>query len=723
VTVVRVLLTGHQGYLGTVMAPVLAAAGHEVVGLDSGLFASCVLGPPPEDPPGLAVDLRDVDLTDLAGFDAVVHLAALSNDPLGSLVPQITYDINQHASTRLAALAKAAGVRRFLYASTCSVYGAAGGDELVGEDAPLRPVTPYAESKVRVEDVLFALADADFCPVSLRNATAFGFSPRLRADIVLNNLVGHAVLSGVVRVLSDGTPWRPLVHAADIAAAFLAALEAPREAVHARAFNVGSARNNVTVAQIAETVTATVPGSRLAITGETGSDLRSYRVDFSTVQRVLPDFRPQWTIEDGARELYHALTRYGLTQEDFDRRYTRLARLADRQAAGEIAPDLRPMRAAVTAVTHRCRGCASSDVVPVVDLGPQPGADHFPPAPTLEDDPRWPLELWLCRACTLVQLGPVEPRLPEPSLAVESATSLAHAEASVRDLVGAYPELSGATVVEFDSHHGGSWLRHLRAAGCRTVADGERAQLVVDVHGLAHEPAIGRSLAERADRLVPGGLLVLEFHHLLPLLVEGQFDTVRHGHWSYLSLGALSRLAAPLGLAVTAVRQVPLFGGSLQVMLRHSDGSTEVVDPSVKAVLEEEAAAGVDDPERLAGLHAAAHRCATALHDHLVEQRNRGRTVLGYGAPSKAPVLLDVSRVGPELLPFTVDAAPGKHGRRIPGCAVPIRPVDELRAARPDVVLILTWDIADEVISQLEADGGWGAEYLVPMPTPRLITP
>ncbi|MGH4014536.1 MAG: methyltransferase C-terminal domain-containing protein [Pseudonocardiaceae bacterium] len=372
----------------------------------------------------------------------------------------------------------------------------------------------------------------------------------------------------------------------------------------------------------------------------------------------------------------------------------------------------------------RCRGCDSGDVGQVVDLGPQPGADYFPPMSSSGDDPRWPLELWFCRVCTLVQLGPVEPRVPEPALAVESATSLAHAATSVRDLVRDYPEISGATVVEFDSHHGGSWLQHLLAAGCRTVADGERAHLVVDVHGLAHEPAIGRCMAERVERLAPGGLLVLEFHHLLPLLVDSQFDTVRHGHWSYLSLGALSRLAVPLGLTVVSVRQVPLFGGSLQVMLRHADadGDLGMADASVTAVLDDEAAAGVDDPDRLGGLHTAAHRSATALHDYLVAARDTGRTVLGYGAPSKAPVLLDISRVGPDLLPFTVDAAPGKHGRRIPGAAVPIRPVEDLRAARPDVVLILTWDIADEVISALEAGGGWGAEYLVPMPAPHVVT-
>ncbi|MFT4398373.1 SDR family oxidoreductase [Gordonia lacunae] len=336
----KVLVTGHQGYLGTVMVPVLQAAGHEVVGLDTGLFADCVLGTRQPEPDALAVDLRDVTVEHLHGFDAVVHLAALSNDPLGSLAPGITHDINHHASTRIARLAKQAGVSRFLYASTCSVYGAAG-DDLVTEDAPLRPITPYAESKVRVEDDVAALADDSFTPVFLRNATAFGFSPRLRADIVLNNLVGYAVLRGEVTVLSDGTPWRPLVHALDIADAFVSCLTAPAEVVSGRAYNIGCEANNVTVAEIASAVVDTVPGSTLNITGAHGSDPRSYRVDFSRARAEL-GFQANWSVAAGAAELYCEYTARGLTEEAFFQRFTRLAHLKHRQEAGELDDLMRP---------------------------------------------------------------------------------------------------------------------------------------------------------------------------------------------------------------------------------------------------------------------------------------------------------------------------------------------------------------------------------------------
>ena len=325
----RVLVTGHAGYLGSVMTPDLVAAGHEVTGLDTGYFADRVLGAAPTLESEFIVDLRDVGPQHLDGFDAVIHLAALSNDPLGALAPEITYDINHRASTALAEAARAAGVRRFLYASTCSVYGTSGGDGLVDESAELAPITPYAVSKVRVEDDLHQLADEQFSPTYLRNATAFGFSPRLRADIVLNNLVGWAMLTGVVKVMSDGTPWRPLVHARDISAAFLAVLEADAEAVHDEAFNVGLEANNLRVSDIAEIVASVVPGSTVEITGETGGDDRSYRVDFSKMRAAVPAFNPEWTVERGAQELYGEYARLGLTEQRFTDDFTRLAVLRE----------------------------------------------------------------------------------------------------------------------------------------------------------------------------------------------------------------------------------------------------------------------------------------------------------------------------------------------------------------------------------------------------------
>jgi nucleoside-diphosphate-sugar epimerase len=340
----KVLVTGHNGYIGSVMVQVLADAGHEIHGLDSYLFERCTFGADTPDVPARRVDLRDVEAGDVEGFDAVVHLAAISNDPLGNLNPQGTYDINHLASVRLAEKARLAGVQRFLFASSCSTYGLSGGNDLLTEGATFNPITPYGESKVLVERDVTRLATKDFSPVFLRNATAYGVSPRLRADIVVNNLVGRAFTTGEIRIESDGTPWRPLVHIEDISRAFLAVLEAPREAIHNQAFNVGQSTENYRISEIAEMVRAVVPGSRVSYAEGGGPDPRCYRVDCSKIAAVLPSFTPKWTVPDGVRELYDAYRVHGLTYDEFvgeGSRYLRIRHIQRLQKAGQLTDELR----------------------------------------------------------------------------------------------------------------------------------------------------------------------------------------------------------------------------------------------------------------------------------------------------------------------------------------------------------------------------------------------
>lgn len=344
----KVLLTGHKGYIGTILSPMLQAAGHDVVGLDSDLYERSTFGEGTPNIPEIRKDIRDVELSDLEGFDAILHLAGLSNDPLGDLNPSLTYEINYLASVRLAKLAKKAGITRFIFSSSCSNYGAGGVDWLT-EESDLNPVTTYGVSKVKVEQDVSQIADDNFSPTFLRNATAYGVSPRLRFDLVLNNLAAWAFTKGLVYIKSDGTPWRPIVHIEDISRAFIAVLEAPRESIHNRAFNVGRNQDNYQIRELAEIVKETVPNCRVEYAPDARPDKRCYRVDCSNIAQILPDFKPQWDARKGVQELYEAYQKVGLTLEEFEgSKYQRIAHIKYLLNSGKLDSDLRWQKETLT---------------------------------------------------------------------------------------------------------------------------------------------------------------------------------------------------------------------------------------------------------------------------------------------------------------------------------------------------------------------------------------
>lgn len=336
----KVLLTGHAGYIGTVLAPMLIEAGHDVTGLDSDLFRQCTFTSSLADIPQIKKDVRNVEKSDLEGFDAIIHLAGLSNDPLGDYKPTLTEEINEQASIRIAALGKEVGVKRFLFASSCSTYGASG-DNFLDEGATFNPVTPYGVSKVNVELEVSKLADDSFSPVYIRASTAYGVSPRLRFDLVLNNLTAWAFTTGRVHLKSDGTPWRPIVHVEDISRAYIAALQAPRDSVHNQAFNIGTTTENYQIRELAEIVKEVVPDSSVDFADDAGPDKRCYRVDCNKIARDLHGFKPQWTARRGVEQLYQTYKKVGLTLEEFEgEKFKRIAHIKKLVDEGKLDTSL-----------------------------------------------------------------------------------------------------------------------------------------------------------------------------------------------------------------------------------------------------------------------------------------------------------------------------------------------------------------------------------------------
>lgn len=770
----RILVTGHQGYIGTVLTPMLMEAGHDVAGLDSDLYERCTFAEGGEMPdiPSIRKDVRDVEPGDFLGFDAVMHLAGLSNDPLGNFRRETTFSINHAGTMQVARAAKAAGVSRFIFSSTCSNYGAAG-TEFIDETAEFNPQTPYGESKVQSELDLAEFNDASFCITNLRSSTAYGLGPRLRFDLVLNNLVAWAVTTGHIHMKSDGLSWRPIVHIKDIAQAFKCVVEAPKEAVCGESFNVGDTEHNYQVRDIARIVADTVPNCELRFAEGAGPDTRSYRVNCDKIQQQLPGFKPQWTPEMGAQEIYQACLASGLTLEEFEGpRYQRIGHI-QQLIAGDLIDNTMHHTAramagwdddaaapsaefAADAAKVDCISCHARGLTPILDLGPMPRSDGLLRDSDLDKpESLVPLRLGFCPTCGLVQL--LETRPPQEMFGDDyvyfssvSEDLLKHSKDHADRLIETRRLSAGNLVAEIASNDG-YMLTNFKAAGVpvlgidpapapvriardkgidtindfftRTLgetlaAEGRQADVILANNVVAHVEDQNDLVAGMAALLKDGGVVEVEFPYVRDLIDHGEFDTIYHEHRCYFSVGAAKTLFARHGLFLNDVLRIPIHGGSLRLTF----GKTAAPSAAVAAILAEETALGLDTAGYYEDFAKSVQAFRRKMRHMIGQMKSSGARVAAYGAAAKGTIMVNYLGFDASVLDFAVDRNTVKQGRYMPGMRIPIVSPERLEENAPDVLVILPWNFRDEIVRQQQGYLAKGGKIVVPIPEMEVVS-
>jgi nucleoside-diphosphate-sugar epimerase/SAM-dependent methyltransferase len=755
----KVLVTGSEGYIGTVLVPMLRAAGHSVTRLDSLLFQESAFTKIDGAHEVVKVDIRDVTRAHLSGHDAVIHLAALSNDPLSDLAPTLTMQINHAAAANIAATARAAGVRRFIFSSTCAVYGFQG-DNIITEDSLPDPLTPYAVSKQEAERAISKLASESFQVVHLRHGTAYGLSPMMRFDLVLNNFVAWAHTSGRILLKSDGMAWRPLVHVEDICSAFIATLEAPTQSVAGEVFNIGRTEDNVRIKDLASMVVHAVPGCQIEYADGASADKRSYRVDFSKAERTLPGFRPVWNLENGIRQVVKGVASSNIEGLQFEEhRYSRINHLKHRLAVGTLDHLLHVrgpgMPEKLWERTCRCRACGQPRLVSVVSFGDMPLADKLRRMPhSVDPAPKAPLELLYCQGCSLTQLSiSISPSFlfdaEYPYYSSVSPTLSRHFKESAQRIISVYGVGRGATVIEAGSNDG-YMLCHFKQAGATVLgfdpaegpastamkrgvdtrisffgvdaaqelkASNIRADIFLANNVLAHVPDLVGFVESLASVLKPAGTAVIEVPYLVDLVTKREFDTIYHQHLCYFTMTSLEHLFSAAGLRIISAERIPIHGGSLRLFVGRGAGSGD----AAARLIEEEQRQGWHEFEFVQRIGSAAESVRRDLTDLIAAVRQEKQTLCGYGAAAKATTLLAWCGLDTEQLEYVADLNVFKHGLYIAGTDLEVVAADRIRQTQPGMVLILAWNFADEIMDQLAAYRNAGGRFIIPLPEPQVV--